>query len=531
MTQRPLSLDDDDPVSLPPRNLISAGGTMADLTRAYDWGATTLGPIGGWSEALLCSVNLMLACRFPAVIFWGPEMIQFYNDAYLPLMAEKHPAALGQAAPECWKEAWHIIGPQFESVLVRGETVLQESVLVPVRRDGQLQDIYWTYSYSPIFEVSGDVTGILVVCHDVTGVVLATRERDALAEQLGQVLEVTSDAVLSIDASWRITYMNKHAREASGPIGDVVGKDFWESFPATIYEGSPYVEHYYRAMNERIPGEFEAFYPEPLNITVRVQVRPARDGIVLFFRNVTEQRQTTAALMQSEKLAVVGRLAASIAHEINNPLESVTNLLYLARHSQDFTEVQHYLETAERELRRVSVISNQTLRFYRQSTKPRLVTCQDLCQSALSIYQGRLLNSNVEVQTRKRALEPVMCFDGEIRQVLSNLIGNAIDAMHHAGGRLFIRSNQATDWATGRQGLVLTVADTGSGINPEVMKRIFDPFFTTKGFGGTGLGLWVSQEIVARHHGALRVRSSQGKGTVFNLFLPFDAAPRQPASP
>ncbi len=139
------------------------------------------------------------------------------------------------------------------------------------------------------------------------------------------------------------------------------------------------------------------------------------------------------------------------------------------------------------------------------------------------------MNSQVKVELRKRALKPVRCFEGEIRQVVNNLIGNAIDAMHPTGGRLLIRSREATNWLTGGQGLMLTFADTGGGISPQVLKKIFDPFFTTKEMNGTGLGLWVSQEIVTRHHGALRVRSRQRegcRGTVFTLFLPFDAVSR-----
>ncbi|HEX2917750.1 MAG TPA: PAS domain-containing protein, partial [Edaphobacter sp.] len=149
-----------------------------------------------------------------------------------------------------------------------------------------------------------------------------------------------------------------------------------------------------------------------------------------------EQAGTEKALLQSEKLAVVGRLAASIAHEINNPLESVTNLLYLASSSESLPEVREYLEIADSELRRVSAITNQTLRFYRQSTDAREVTCEDLFESVLTIHHGRLKNAHVSVEKRKRSKRAIRCFDGEIRQVLNNLVSNAIDAMHPNGGRL-----------------------------------------------------------------------------------------------
>jgi PAS domain S-box-containing protein len=245
---------------------------------------------------------------------------------------------------------------------------------------------------------------------------------------------------------------------------------------------------------------------------------------------ITHQKKAELALIQSEKLAVVGRLAASIAHEINNPLESITNLLYLAERSNDPAETKEYVQTAERELRRVSIIANQTLRFHKQSSRPQEISGGQLIDSIVSMFQSRIVNAQVRVEERKRADQPVRCFEGEIRQVLSNLVGNAIDAMQPlGGGRLLLRSRVGRDWSTGRPGLVITVADTGSGMSGSVTSRIFEPFYTTKGIGGTGLGLWVSSEIVERHSGTLLFRSSQKedtRGTVFTLFLPFDAVNR-----
>ena len=146
------------------------------------------------------------------------------------------------------------------------------------------------------------------------------------------------------------------------------------------------------------------------------------------------------------------------------------------------------------------------------------------------MYQSRIVNAGIHVEERKSAAQPVRCFEGEIRQVLSNLVSNAIDAMQSsAGGRLLLRTRVGTDWTTGRQGLVITIADTGSGMPAAVLNRIFEPFYTTKGISGTGLGLWVSSEIIHRHHGTLRFRSTQNKGhsgTVFSMFLPFDAVSR-----
>jgi signal transduction histidine kinase len=238
---------------------------------------------------------------------------------------------------------------------------------------------------------------------------------------------------------------------------------------------------------------------------------------------VTERKLSEAALMRNEKLAAVGRLASSIAHEINNPLESVTNLIYLARSSNDAAQIAEYLVTAESELRRASAITSTTLRFHRQSTRPTEVPCDDLIGGVLGIHQSRMNNAGVRVECRTRSTRPICCSDGEIRQVLSNLIGNAIDAMQPVGGRLLVRTREAHHWPTGRPGIAITVADTGPGIHAATAARIFEPFFTTKGDAGTGLGLWISKEIVDRHQGRLTVHSSQRhgrSGTVFTLFLP-----------
>jgi signal transduction histidine kinase len=236
-----------------------------------------------------------------------------------------------------------------------------------------------------------------------------------------------------------------------------------------------------------------------------------------------ERHRTEAALIQSEKLAAVGRLAASISHEINNPLESVTNLLYLIRQEDHLPErAKSYLSLAERELARVSEIAGQTLRFQRQSSNPTSVTPQDLLDSVVALYQGRLINARIKLDFEHHAASPIVCYEGDIRQVLNNLVGNAIDAMHK-GGRLLIRTRDTTCWRTGRPGIRITIADTGSGMTPEVLAHIFEAFYTTKGLSGTGLGLWISQGIVQKHTGVLLVRSSNRgpqTGTVFSLFLP-----------
>ncbi len=344
---------------------------------------------------------------------------------------------------------------------------------------------------------------------------------------LNQVLNATSDAVISIARDWTLTYLNPAAEQIFGASPTLVGRDFWQAFPNAYYENSPFVEHYTRAMNEGIAGHFEAEYGDPLNLTIGIEVYPSRDGIVTFSRDVTKLKHAAAAVMQNEKLAAVGRLASSIAHEINNPLEAVTNLLYLALNSQTQAEAHPFLSAADVELRRVSAITSKTLRFYRQATKARNVTFADLTDGIFTGLHSRLLNSRVTVATRDRTSRSIRCFEGEIRQVLVNLISNAVDAMQNDGGTLFLRGRDSTQWDSGLAGITITIADPGGGMSEPTRSRIFDAFYTTKGIGGTGLGLWISKEIIDRHHGSLRLKTSQHPtrhGTVFTLFLPLDSA-------
>ncbi len=515
---------------------IHGAGEMADLIRARDWSQTPLGPIASWSETLLSTINMMLLSPFAFAVYWGDRYMLLYNDTYRTFLGDKHPRALGSPGCEVWPEAWPAVREPVDRAYYEGLVTSRVEVHIPVLMDAGLEDRWWSYSVYPVYE-HGRIVGATNIVHDDTPAVRARHKltesearSSAISEQLSQVLGATTDAIVSVDRNWIMTYFNPMAaRLYAAEQNQLVGRSVWEAFPSAACEGSPFREHYHRAMDESISGTFEAHYPVPLDIWLRIEVHPTRDGIVTFSRDVSEQRRTAAALMQTEKLAAVGRLAASIAHEINNPLTSVTNLLYLARNAEAMGEIEEYLDTAERELRRVSAITNQTLRFHRQSTYAKAVSCIDLFQSALLIYQGRLVNSRVQVEKRKRATSLIECLDGEIRQVLNNLVGNAIDAMHPNGGRLIVRSREATNWKTGQKGVALTVADTGIGMPPQVRKRVFEAFYSTKGIGGTGLGLWLSKEIIDRHRGTISLRSSQQQGchgTVFTVFLPVDAVKR-----
>ncbi len=627
--------------------------------------------------------------------------------------------------------------------------------------------------------------GVALYCHDVTDRKGAEMLRDTATLRLSQVLEATTDAVVSINREGTFTFLNRRAKELLAVKGDLLGKNLWQEFPAADQQGT-YRYHFDRALQLGLPSEFEEFYPEPLNLWLSIQLRPFDDGVVIFFRDITGRRQATAtlthqqellavvqqaarvatwdidyatgkitfgsgsypvfghplesiphfgafkrillpeylpviaqcmktaietgevvvqefqvraadgstlwlesrgravlkdgatvslrgitldiqerkkvedalrlrqeeterqraeletiyktapiglslfdpvdfrylrvndyqvetiglpreqiigrtiteiapieglmdlfrlavsghpiknhllegelparpgerrfwnvsyspvyntdgsvaalaaavlevtkqkkaeaALVQSEKLAAVGRLASSISHEINNPLEAITNLLYLIGLDQELpAHLDQYVRAAQAELSRVCQIVTQTLRFHRQAVRATHVTAGELVDAVLKLYAGRLVNSGITVDARYTSSTRILCFENDIRQVLNNLIANAIDAMRQ-GGRLVIRAHDAKHYSSvhpeGRDGVRITIADTGSGMSSIVRARIFEPFYTTKDLNGTGLGLWISQDIVRRHQGRLTFRTTEHPvhhGTIFSLFLP-----------
>jgi len=216
-------------------------------------------------------------------------------------------------------------------------------------------------------------------------------------------------------------------------------------------------------------------------------------------------------------------LAASIAHEINNPLEAVTNLLFLAKMDQalpDDTKV--LLEMADKELKRLSHIAARSLKFYRQRTAPTLTSMEELLESVIFFHETTIKSRSIHLDRRYRKAPLVFCYPGEVQQVVTNLLGNALDAVE-SHGRMMVAVRPAEDRG-GRTGAVVTVADNGCGMSKATLDRLFQPFATTKGEEGTGLGLWVSKGILDKHRARIAVRSKQGCGTVFRIFIPVDAA-------
>jgi PAS domain-containing protein len=301
-------------------------GEMAERTRSSDWKNTTLGPIEHWPDILIVTLNTLLASRQPMFLWWGEEFLQFYNDAHRAYIgADRHPSALGQRGPDCWPEVWSVVGPIVDGIMRGGDSIWREDQLVPTYRDGKLEDIYWTYSYSPVRDIAGDIRGTLVVTSETTGRVLAER-------RLNDMLAAATDGVLSIDRDWTITDLNPKGRILLAPSGELIGRNFWEAFPETAHADSIYGKTYRAAMKDRLPGDFEAFYPEPFNAWFHVNVRPTMDGITLFFSDISDRKRAEDAVRtERARLLEVLQQAPAFFALLKGPdhIISMVNALYL----------------------------------------------------------------------------------------------------------------------------------------------------------------------------------------------------------
>ena len=344
-----------------------------------------------------------------------------------------------------------------------------------------------------------------------------TQEINRARQFAGEALEHIPIAFCTMDTEYRITYMNAAASQLSAGKS-IVGATFWDLYPEIM--GTELEANVRRAMEQREPVEFEQFFSGAEGeawFQFNVYPQPG-EGIILYCSNTTEARKSEQALRRSEQLAAAGRLAASIAHEINNPLEAVTNLLFLAKNDEGLSaSSKDLLEIADKELQRLSHITARSLKFYRQRTAPAEIALEEVLDSVVYFHDPVIRVRGISIDRRFRPAPTVLCQPGEIQQVFTNLISNALDAVPDKG-RLILEVRAAT--SRGASGVAVTVADNGSGIDKQMLQRLFHPFVTTKGEAGTGLGLWVSKGILDKHHATVAVRTRPGCGTVFRIFFP-----------
>jgi PAS domain S-box-containing protein len=364
---------------------------------------------------------------------------------------------------------------------------------------------------------------------------LRSEESYAREQWLNITIRSIGDAVIACDADAKVSFMNLVAQQLTGWSEEQAkGKTLHQVFPIFNEETRAPVENpvdKVRRLGTVVGLANHTFLVarDGTEVCIDDSGAPIRDssgkmiGVVLVFRDITERRMSEGALMRAEKLAAAGRLAATVAHEVNNPLEGLTNLVYIARRTDSLDEARHLLSQAESELARIAHITRQSLGFYRETTTPAHFQPASVVRDVADFYSSRARNQGVTFVVEAETEREVLGNSGELRQILSNLLANSLDACAH-GSTIRIQARPAIDPRNPSSiGVRITIADTGFGIPSEHLDNIFEPFFTTKKDTGTGLGLWVSRELVQKHGGTLRVRSRTEKprsGTLFSIFLP-----------
>jgi PAS domain S-box-containing protein len=405
-------------------------------------------------------------------------------------------------------------------------------------RAGGKETIIIDASLMPVKDEYGKVVFIVIEGRDITkkkiiSDISAHKEAEEASRLLAAIVESSDDAIASKDLNGVITSWNQSAERLFGyKAEEIIGKPVTLIIPPELHQDEPMILAKIRR-GERIEHfETVRITKTGEHIDVSLTISPVKDadgkivGAAKIVRNITENKKIERALRTTEKLAAAGRLAATVAHEINNPLAAVTNLVYLSkRDADDSKKVAEYLDLASRELDRVAHIARQTLGFYRDTSSPIHFNVAQALDDLLLLYANRFEGRKIKVIKQYDKDIQIIGLAGEIRQAFSNLITNSIDAMP-AGGSLLVRVSKSHAWTNSQaSGIRITILDTGSGIAPQHMGNLFQPFFTTKEDVGTGLGLWITRNIVEKHGGVIYVKSRTGPtqhGTAFSIFLPLE---------
>ncbi len=552
---------------------------MGALARAFDWSTTPIGPVRDWPQSLRTAASMCLQSRFPMLVWWGPELIQIYNDGYRPVLGDKHPRSLGQCGRECWAEIWDVIGPLCDKVLETGTPTWSEDLRLIIERSGYREETYFTFSYSSIQDEIGGVGGVLVTCMETTERVLAERRmrtlRDiaaapggaddsyAACEAIAATLSTNPE-----DVPFALIYLVDQDRTAAylaGAAGLQPGGPWSaESVPLEGREA----EHGWRLAeilrSRRLrvapvpPGSaLQSALDSPVRQAVAIPfstpghdepagaliagVNPGRvlnDVYQTFFRLIASQTATRIAAAdayeaereRAEKLAELDRAKtaffSNVSHEFRTPLTLLLGPLEdaLARPLDELPDdVRDALVGAHRNAVRLLKLVNTLLDFSRfeegrRRGSFRPVDLADFTTSLASVFRSAMERAGLEYAVRADDLQEPVYVDPDMwEKIVLNLISNAFK--YTIEGGVEVRQEKRGD------DIVLEVSDTGTGIEPEEIPHLFERFYRAKASRarsqeGSGIGLALAKDLTELHGGTISVDSQPGEGSVFRVSLP-----------
>ncbi len=516
---------------------------MGERFRETDWAATVLGPVAHWPQSLRIATNICMNSRFPMFVWWGASLVNIYNDAYAPVLGQRHPDAFGKPAQEIWQEIWPVIGPQADVVMREGRSTWNERVLLVMERNGFPEDTWFTWSYSPIYVEDGTIGGLFCACTEETARVVAERERDALvreAQDAARTLRTWFDNAPGFIALLRgPDFVFEMVNEA---YYQLVGHRQIEGLP--VFEALPEVRN--QGYEERLRGTYETgvpfmgralpvmFQKEPQGPLTQAYIdllyQPVRDaqgqvvGLFAQGHDVTEQVLAAQALKDADRRK--DEFLATLAHELRNPLAPIRQAATLARSPQvDAGRRGWALDVIERQSSHMSLLLDDLLDVSRISRgrlelRRETVDLRDVVGAALETARPGLDRKGHVVDVQLPA-QPVLLHADPVRlsQVLSNLLSNAGKYTDQKG---HIQLHASTE---GGQ-VVIRVIDDGIGLEAGSHGQIFEMFSQVstamgRAEGGLGIGLALSRGLVLLHGGTIEVHSAGlGQGTEFVVRLP-----------
>ncbi|MRG47910.1 PAS domain-containing protein [Chitinophaga sp. SYP-B3965] len=547
---------------------MEGGGELGALIRNYDWASTSIGTPDQWPQSLRTALSIVLNSRFPMFLWWGPDMIQFYNDAYRPSLGieGKHPAAVGQKGEDCWPEIWHIIKPQIDQVWA-GESTWNEDLLVPIYRNGSIEDMYWTFSYSPVKDEEGQVGGILVVCHETTEKRKQGIKIEIAEANYRQLVESLPVAVFTIDANGFINLYNNAARELWGRE-PAIGKDKWNgSYKMFLTDGTPIAHEngpMAKALRENRDINLEMLIQQPDGKMKHVIAYPEplhdHEGYVTGAMNVmidiTELKEAEHALRASEELlekrvhertaeiksanfnlqrsnSELEQFAYITSHDLQEPLRKIRTFTEMLESSLGSisSKSKGYLDKIAASSTRMRRLIKDVLHYSRLIAPEETFTRVDLHAVIWQVVDDfELLIREKNAKINIQQLPVIEANPLQINQLFSNLISNALKFNTRDEPAINITVTMLDMDAQLPEGLnpslsycLIEFKDNGIGFDQQYAEQIFTIFqrlHTKHEYAGTGIGLALCRKIVLNHHGSITAHSENGEGATFRIILP-----------
>jgi signal transduction histidine kinase len=555
------------------------GGISGEAARAVDWASTPLGPPARWPSTLKTTVATMFRARQPMFLWWGPDLIQLYNDAYLPSFGTgKHPRAMGQRGRECWQEIWPIIGPQIDDVMERARSSYNEDALVPILRNGRLEEVYWNYTYSPVFQEDGAVGGTLVICTETTSRVLGERranvlhalvaetsiatDRDTLWAKAFEVLGRATADLPTAALCERVAEQGALVTSASAGLS-LEGAAALAPWLAATLPPRPLAAAVVVPVGAGAPAALQGGdAPRELCVLPLFPGESGRDAVLVFglsgrlsfddaYRRFLEQVAGSMRLAQTrlEEMARRARVElerlneregllrevqqasrakdeflAMLGHELRNPLSPIVSALRLMRLKLDERALRehHIIERHVTHLVRLvdDLLDVAKIARGRVELRREVLDLADVVPKAVEMA-GDLLERRHHRLTIDCEKRRYFCDADPTRlaQVFANLLTNAAKYTD-PNGHIAVRVSQVGEE------VVVTVTDDGIGLPAEMIPRVFDLFEqgergVDRAMGGLGIGLALVKNLVAMHGGRVAVASEgPGRGSVFTVALP-----------